>query len=232
MLLKFQLSNPAEAELLQRASRAYLILTSLVVVGMVCGMLTAQKVVHIGIDFPFGLISFSILTYPITDCICELWGKRAARDTLAAGLLVQLLLIFLFYLAIEAPGAADWQHQSEFALVLSTGYAVVFASLVAFVIAQLFDIVIFQNIKRITKGKWLWLRTNISVYLGQAIDTMIFVNIFFANLENKWHLLLNILLIKIVISFLMTPIVYLIVNTINRYLNYQTQAFSPSTGSE
>lgn len=226
MLLNNQLSNPVHADLLQRASRAYLLLTSLVVVGMVCGMLTAQKIVHIGIDFPFGLVTFSMLTYPITDCICELWGKRAARDTLAAGLLVQLLLIILFYLAIVAPGAAGWEHQAEFALVLSTGYAVVFASLVAFVIAQLFDIVIFQNIKRITKGKWLWLRTNISVYLGQTIDTMIFVNIFFAGFENKWQLLANILLIKIVISFLMTPIVYLIVNIVNRYLDYQTQAFA------
>lgn len=212
-------------ELVSRANRAYLLLTTLVICGMVGSMLTVQKIVHFGIDFPFGSIIVSSMTYPIIDCICELWGKPAARQTLAIALLTQLILILLFGLSIAAPGAAVWQHQTEFAMILSAGYRVVVASLAAFAVAQLFDIVIFQNIKRLTNGKWLWLRTNISVYLGQTIDTIIFVNIVFADLEHKWALMLNMILLKIVVSFLMTPIVYLIVYSVNRYLDYQTQAF-------
>ncbi len=211
--------------LTSRANRAYLLLTSLVICGMVGSMLTVQKIVHIGVDFPFGSLIVSSMTYPIIDCICELWGKPAARQTLVFALLTQLILIFIFSLSIAAPGAAVWQHQAEFSSILSSGYRVVAASFAAFAVAQLFDIVVFQNIKRITKGKWLWLRTNISVYLGQAVDTIIFVNIVFADLAHKWVLMGDMILLKIIMSFLMTPFVYLIVYVVNWYLDDQTLAF-------
>lgn len=58
--------------LLAREIRVYIFLTCLVICGLAGSLITAPKIVHFGINFPFSNIVFSILTYPIIDCICEL----------------------------------------------------------------------------------------------------------------------------------------------------------------
>lgn len=215
-----------QSGIFSKEMRAYLFLTSLVVTGIVASLITAAKIIHIGVDVPFAVLIIAVFTYPIIDCICELWGKRAARQTLWLALMTQVLLTMLIQLSIYMPYADFWTLQSAYQAVLSTGLSVVVASLAAFCMSQIVDIVVYQKIKNLTRGKWLWLRSNISVYLGQTMDTFIFVNIVFYDLPQKWMILFGSLALKIFVSFLMTPVVYLIVFTVNRYLDYNTLAFS------
>jgi uncharacterized integral membrane protein (TIGR00697 family) len=210
---------------LKREIRAYIFLTCLVVCGLAGSLITAFKIVHFGINFPFSNIVFSILTYPIVDCICELWGKQAARQALWLGLISQVLITCIIQLSIMAPHSSFWPFQSEYQTILSTGVSVVFASLLAFTISQILDIAVYQKIKEISRGKHLWLRSNISTYLGQAIDSIIFINIVFLNSNQKLNILFGSILIKITLSFLMTPIVYLIIFAVNKYLDSNTLAF-------
>ncbi|HTM63695.1 MAG TPA: queuosine precursor transporter [Gammaproteobacteria bacterium] len=211
--------------LLKKEVRAYLLLTSLVVCGMVCGMITAIKVVHFGIDFPYSVAVVAVLTYPIIDCICELWGKQAARQALWIGLFSQILISILIQISIYFPAAAFWTLQPAFHSVLSIGLSVVIASLAAFIVSQVIDIFVYQKIKDLSQGKWLWVRSNISVYLGQVIDSLIFVNILFYDSDHKLSILTGTITVKIILSFLMTPVVYLIVIAVNRYLDNNTFAF-------
>lgn len=211
--------------LLKKEIRAYLLLTSLVVCGMVGGLLTAVKLVHFVIDFPCSVAIVAVLTYPIIDCICELWGKQAARQTLWIGLFTQILLTILIQLSIYAPHASYWLLQPAYQSVLEMGLKVVIASLAAFAVSQIVDIFVYQKIKEISHGKWLWIRSNISVYLGQVIDSIIFVNILFFDSEQKLSILAGTITIKIILSLLMTPVVYLIVLAVNRYLDNKTFAF-------
>ena len=95
--------------------------------------------------------------------------------------------------------------------------------------SQLLDIFVYQRIKSFTKGKALWLRSNISTYLGQSLDSLIFVMIVFQDADAKFTILFGSITVKIILSFLMTPIVYLIVIATNQYLNYQTIAFAHQT---
>ena len=204
---------------------AYIFLTSLVICGLATSLITAPKIVNFGVSFPFSNIVFSLLTYPIVDCICELWGKQVARQAMWIGLISQVLIAVIIQLSIWAPHPSSWQLQSEYQMVLATGLHVVIASLVAISVSQMLDIVVYQKLKEWSKGKKLWLRSNVSTYLGQSIDSILFINIVFFNSNNKISLLLGSILIKIILSFLMTPIVYLIVYMINRYLDANTLAF-------
>lgn len=213
----------------QKEVRAYTLLVSLVVCGLAASLITAPKLVHFGINFPFSNIVFSILTYPIVDCICELWGKKAARQAVWIGLGSQLLLAIIIQLSIMAPFAPFWSHQTEYQTILSTGSKVVAASLIAFGISQILDIFVYQRIKEICKGKWLWLRSNISTYLGQLVDSGIFVMIVFSASNQKLNILFGSVIVKMILSFLMTPVVYLIVITANRYLEANTLAFKHQT---
>jgi uncharacterized integral membrane protein (TIGR00697 family) len=204
-------------------------LTSLVICGLAGSLITAPKIIHFGINFPFSNIIFSILTYPIVDCICELWGKQAARQTMWFALSSQLLLAVVIQISIFAPHSSFWQLQKEYQLVLSAGASVVTASLIAFAASQMLDIVIYQKLKEYSRGKKLWLRSNLSTFLGQAIDSIIFINIIFYNSSQKLSILMGSVLVKIILSFLMTPIVYLIIYAVNKYLDFKTLAFKVKT---
>lgn len=214
--------------LAQKEVRAYTLLTALFICGLAASLVTAPKVVHAWINFPFSNIVFSIFTYPILDCICELWGKEVARQTLWLGLACQILITLLIQLSIATPAASFWLHQSEYEAVLSTGMRVVIAGVLAFSISQILDIFIYQRIKELCKGKWLWLRSNISTYLGQILDSAIFIAIVFYDSEQKFTIFSGSVTVKIILSFLVTPFVYLIVISVNRYLDSNTLAFRPS----
>ena len=204
---------------------SYVFLTSLVICGLAGSLITAPKIVHLGIDFPFSNIVFSILTYPIVDCICELWGKQVARQTIWFGLSSQLMITIIIQLSIHAPPSSLWQLQPEYQLILATGINVVIASFIAFATSQILDIVVYQKLKELSKGKQLWIRSNLSTYLGQTVDSIIFVSIVFFHSNQKINLICGSILVKIVLSLLMTPIVYLVIYGVNKYLDSNTLAF-------
>lgn len=209
-----------------REVSAYLILSSIVICGLLASIVTAPKLMHVGFTFPFANIVFSIFSYPFVDCICELWGKSAARMTIWVGLAAQALFAGIIHLSILAPYASFWQLQSEYAAILASSGKVVLASLAAFSVSQILDVTIYQRLKQMTKGKSLWLRSNLSIYCGQAVDSLIFVSVVFGQSSQKYSILLGSITIKILVAFLMTPIMYAIVFSVNRYLDGKTLAFN------
>lgn len=62
-------------------------------------------------------------------------------------------------------------------------------------------------------------------YLRQTIDSIVFINIVFSGSNQKWSLIFGSVSVKIVLSFLVTPLVYLIVYAVNYYLDAKTLAF-------
>ena len=208
-----------------KSIKAYTILVALVICGLLASAITASKVTYFIIDFPFSNVIFSIFTYPIVDCICELWGKSTAQKTVIIALAAQVLFVLLIQLSIAVPHASFWHKQSAYEMILNTGSKAVIASVLAFLCSQLLDIFVYQKIKNKTNGRLLWLRSNLSTFLGQLIDSLIFVSIIFYTSSGYWRILLGSVMFKIVISFVMTPFVYLIVFSVNRYLSGDTLAF-------
>jgi uncharacterized integral membrane protein (TIGR00697 family) len=204
----------------------------LVICGLASSIVTASKVIHLGVNFPFSNLVFSILTYPIVDCICELWGKKVAQQTLWIALLAQLFIAILIQISINTPPASFWTLQNEYEVILSVSGKVIIASFFAFSISQLLDIHVYQKIRTLSKGKRLWLRSNISTYIGQSIDSIIFVSIVFHNSDQKISIMVGSIIVKIIVSFLMTPIVYLIIILINWYLESKTLAFEVEINTE
>lgn len=209
----------------QKEVRAYGVLTALVICGLASSIISGSKIVHVGINFPFSNVIFSIFTYPIVDCICELWGKKVAQQSLWLGLASQCLIVILIQISIILPAPSFWNLQNEYQTILSSSGKVIIASLFAFSISQILDIAVYQRIKEYSQGKRLWLRSIIATCLGQIIDSSIFIMIVFYQSNQKINILLGSIFIKILLSFLMTPMVYFIVITTNRYLELNTYAF-------
>jgi hypothetical protein len=115
--------------------------------------------------------------------------------------------------------------QNQYQTILAASGYVIIASVIAFTLSQMLDIMLYQRIKELSHGKWLWLRSNISMYFGQMLDSCILVLIVFHASSHKLDILMGSIVIKLVFSFLMTPIIYLIVGSVDRYLGFNTFAF-------
>ena len=200
------------------AQRIYIILAALFIASLVVSNLIFQKFFYFNF---FGLytfeISVGILPYPITflitDIISEVYGKKKANQIVTAGIFASFFSMLIVYVSGAVP-ATTWSpiDNSLFDKVFGATVIAVFASMMAYLLAQYIDIQIFHFWKRITKGKHLWLRNNFSTFLSQFVDTftVLFLLCSFGKIE--WSLfgvlLLSGFLFKVMVAVTDTPFLY------------------------
>jgi len=88
---------------------------------------------------------------------------------------------------------------------------------VAFSVAEFADIAIFSKIRERLGKKKLWLRNNLSNFISQGFDTILFMTLAFysfsqgfgANISFLISLIIPYLLLKCSLSVIETPLVYL-----------------------
>lgn len=206
------------------ARRLYLILGILFITSLVVSNLIFKKFFYY---YPFDIsilgidlfeISVGILPYPvtflITDLISEIYGKKKANEVVVGGIFASFFAMGIIYISNAVP-ATDWSPVSDelFSTVFGSTAIAVFASMMAYLLAQFVDIQIYHFWKRLTKGKHLWLRNNCSTFLSQFIDTATVLLLLCSFGEIDWDLFSGLLLagflFKVLIAALDTPFLYL-----------------------
>ena len=213
----------------QLADSIYLILASLFIASLVASNLIFQKFFYWE---PFGLyrfeISVGILPYPITflitDVLSEIYGKKKANQVVIAGIFASFFSMLIILIADFAPAIENSPiNNTIFHQVFGLSPLAVFASMMAYLIAQFVDIRIFHFWKKLTNGKHLWLRNNFSTFASQFIDTFTVVFLLCSFEILPWsiftELLISGFLFKIIIAALDTPILYLIVFSFRKRFN-------------
>ncbi|MFO7744996.1 MAG: queuosine precursor transporter [Psychroflexus sp.] len=203
------------------AERIYLILAALFITSLVVSNLIFQKFFYW--DF-FGLyrfeISVGVLPYPITflitDSISEIYGKKKANQVVTIGIFASIFSLLIILVANAVP-STTWSPigNEVFSNVFGATTIAVLASMMAYLLAQYVDIYIYHFWKKLTKGKYLWLRNNFSTFSSQFVDTFAVVFLLSVFGELKWELfgglLLSGFLFKVLIALFDTPFLYLIV---------------------
>ena len=213
------------------AQRIYLILGALFIASLVVSNLIFQKFFYW--DF-FGIytfeISVGILPYPvtflITDIISEVYGKKKANEIVTAGIFASFFSLLIVVVSDAVPATA-WSpiNDTLFSKVFGATAIAVFASMMAYLLAQYIDIQIFHFWKRITKGKHLWLRNNFSTFLSQFVDTftVLFLLCTFGKID--WSLFTGLLLsgflFKVIVAVLDTPFLYAAVFALRKKFDLQ-----------
>ncbi len=206
------------------AQRIYLLLGSLFITSLVVSNLIFQKFFY---WYPFDIeifgtklfeISVGILPYPITflitDLISEIYGKKKANQVVVAGIFASLFSLLIILVADKVP-ATSWSDVKDemFHTVFGSTAIAVFASMMAYLLAQFIDIHIYHFWKRLTKGKHLWLRNNFSTFLSQFVDTLTILLLLCYYGIIEWSrfkgLLVAGFLFKVMIAALDTPFLYL-----------------------
>ncbi|MCB0698979.1 MAG: queuosine precursor transporter [Chitinophagales bacterium] len=200
---------------------------------------------------PFSLLGQDGLTYTLTcgvllwplefvmtDIVNEYYGPKAVRriSYIAVGLISYAFV--MFYLAIEVPAEESFwigsqkengipNMQTAFSSIFGQGMWIIVGSLVAFLVSQLLDVWVFHKIKKATGEKKVWLRATGSTLVSQFIDSFIVLFIAF-HIGRDWSIqrVLAIGLVnysyKAFMALILTPVIYLAENRIDRYLGKET----------
>jgi uncharacterized integral membrane protein (TIGR00697 family) len=112
---------------------------------------------------------------------------------------------------------------SAFNAVFGQGLMIIVGSLVAFLIGQLIDALIFERIKRYTNDKMIWLRATGSTIVSQFIDSYVVLVIAFyigGNYSLTWVLQVGTInyIYKLGMAIILLPLLYVIHNVIDKYL--------------
>lgn len=213
------------------AFHIYLILASVFIVSLVVSNLIFQK--FFTWDF-FGIytfeISVGILPYPITflvtDIISEIYGRKRANQVVVTGIFASAFSLIIISAADFVP-ATSWSpiDNTVFHQVFGLSGVAVFASMMAYLIAQFIDIRIYHFWKKKTQGRHLWLRNNFSTISSQFLDTfsVLFLLCSFKVIDWKLFggLLLAGFLYKLLVALLDTPLLYVCVYAFRKQFNLE-----------
>jgi uncharacterized integral membrane protein (TIGR00697 family) len=202
-----------------RDSEGFLALLACIYAGsLVLAAIMASKIIAVGpLVVPAGVIAYC-LTFLITDVISEIWGKERAQTVVMGGFVALVLVFFLTGISIFWPPASFWPHQQAYETILGSSARIMVASLTAYLFSQYHDVWAFHFWKRVTAGRFLWLRNNASTIVSQLLDSVVFITIAFYGAMPLAPLILGQWVVKVGIAALDTPLVYLLVYLLRRRL--------------
>jgi len=209
----------------KQADRLYLLLAALFIAALVTCNLIANKFISIDLGFKTFIISAGILPYPITflitDILSEIYGRKKTNSVVLSGLAASLFVLLILYLGGSFDSIADSPVDNDaYDQVFGNSWRVISASMIAYLFAQLIDIRIYHFWKKLTKGKFLWLRNNGSTVLSQLVDTTLVVLVLFYGVKPNDELLQFIIdgwMFKALMALLDTPLLYAAVFSIRKY---------------
>lgn len=220
----FLVNKPADRE-----AQVLIGCTMLFITALLGAVVTSPKVQMYNIFsgsflIPAGTILFC-LAYLATDVISEIWGRSYAVIVVLFGVLMRLIVLGYFYFAISGEVAFNFidaapfwtsEQQSAYSTTLGGSQLIIWAGLVAFFISSLMDVFIFHYFKERHKNKnMLWFRNTVSTSLSQLVNSVFFISIAFAtvaSLSQILSLILGQVVVKVLVSILDTPLVYIIRN--------------------
>lgn len=123
------------------------------------------------------------ITFTLRDLVHKVAGKRVARSLILAGAAINLFMAGLFWLVARLPLVAESGAQSElFADVLGPVWRIVFASIIAEVVAELIDTEIYSAWVRRFGRSNQWGRVLASNAVALPVDSVIFALIAFSGI--------------------------------------------------
>ena len=182
---------------------------------LIVSNIIAVKLVDIaGVQLDAGVIVFPI-SYIIGDVLAEVYGFKIARKTIFMGFVANLIVVVFVFLGSILPANDIWADTKAYNKILGATPRLLIASFIAYLSGELTNAKILILLKKITKHKFLWLRTITSTIVGQGLDTILFIiiaftgiypsNILFSMIWAQW-------IFKCLYEIVATPITYLVIN--------------------
>jgi queuosine precursor transporter len=196
-------------------------------------------------------LTCGVILWPVvfimTDIINEYYGQKGVKFLSWMTICLIAFGFFMVFGAIQTAPNSWWVTSKKeagienmsvaFNGIYGQGIGIIVASMTAFLIGQLVDVVIFHKIKKLTGEKKIWLRSTGSTLVSQLIDSFVVLLIAFyvypklvKGQGEPWPFdqLIAICIVnyiyKFIVAVLLTPVIYLVHNRIENYLGHETAA--------
>jgi uncharacterized integral membrane protein (TIGR00697 family) len=153
------------------------------------------------------------LTFTLRDMVHKTMGKKGAQLMIVTAAGFNLLMALYFWLVSILPADMSVGAQAEFGQVLAPLWRLVFASIVAEVIAELTDTEVYSLWKKRVTARHQWSRVLVSNAVSIPLDSLIFCWIAFGGLFEAsvvWSIFLSNTLIKFATTLVSLPAIYLV----------------------
>jgi len=170
----------------------------------------------------------------MTDVINEYFGQRGVRILTYVTVAMIAYAFFMVYFAINLAPAAWWvgsgtetgvpDMQAAYKNIFGQSNWIIVGSLVAFLVGQLVDALVFHKVRKKFGEKHIWLRATLSTVVSQFIDSYVVLYIAFVIGPGQWpfNRFLAIGTVnygyKVLMAILLIPMLYVMHHLIDRYL--------------
>jgi len=190
-----------------------------------------------GFVMDFNLTAGAVI-WPIvfltTDLINEYYGKPGVKQIsyFTAGLIAYAFVVI--FITIRLSPADFWIDTNNkdpegnffnidfaFNKIFGQGQRIILGSLTAFLLGQLVDVFVFQQLRKSTGSKMLWLRATGSTLVSQFVDSFVVLYIAFAGIFTNQQIIaigITNYIYKFMVAILLTPLIYIGHSMIDRYL--------------
>ena len=166
---------------------------------------------------------FFPISYIFGDVLTEVYGYARSRRVICAGFAALAFATAMAEVIIHMPPNPDEpfnrQMQPALEVMFGSGPRIAAASVMAFWAGDFMNSYVLAKLKVLTSGKHLWTRTIGSTIVGQAVDSVIFYPVAFANIwttSTVFHVMLFNWIFKVVVEVVLTPATYAIVYGLKR----------------
>lgn len=160
-------------------SKVYLWMSGISVASLLVSDVVGSKLFDINlmgfsVQHTCGMIAFPI-TFVITDLLNDYFGKAAARRVAIVSFTMALLAFAVINIAIKMPrlDAPFNVNEQSFRDVFASARVMYIASLTAYLVGTFLDIWLFSGLKKLTRGRAVWLRATGSTVASQMVDSII-----------------------------------------------------------
>lgn len=183
-------------------------------------------------------LTAGVIIWPVvfitTDLINEYFGKPGVKRISYFTVLLIIYAFVVLWIARKLPPATWWLDANAsdgggnafninyaFDKIFGQGQRIILGSLLAFLVAQLIDVYVFQRLKAMTGHKYLWLRATGSTVVSQFVDSFVVLFVaFYGTFSTTQILAIGITnyIYKFFVAIALTPVIYLGHGLIDRYL--------------
>ncbi|AYC29435.1 queuosine precursor transporter [Paenisporosarcina cavernae] len=148
----------------------------------------------------------------VTDILNEKYGKKEAKKAVWLGFASLVMMTIMMQIVLQFQPAESDFAQGSLETIFGLIPRIALGSILAYLISQHTDVLIFSAIKKIFPSDGaFWIRNNGSTMISQLLDTLIFTSIAFLGVYPMsiwWSIFISTYVLKFIVSIIGTPFGY------------------------
>lgn len=185
---------------------------------IICNIQTIKTSEVFGLIISLGNISYGSI-FLSTDILSEKYGEEAAKQATKLSFITMVIFTIFMQIFLQYEPSSIDESQNALSIIFNCMPRISLGSLLAYYVSQNCDAKIYSFMKK--KYNRVWLSNNVSTFISQIVDTIIFTSIAFIgtmDFTDIINLMITMIIFKWIIAIFDTPFIMIINKIKNKEL--------------